>query len=98
MSKTFLKVSLSDIELLSGSKYAKNDIVCIVFLNGNCVDKLYFKYKDYQSNLALANIIEKVQLIFQAKDTGELIGSISFSTDVFIPFRGKSFAQWYPVL
>jgi len=98
MSKTFLKVSLSDIELLPCTKYAKTDIVCIVFLNGNCVDKLYFKYKDYQSNLALANIIEKVQLIFQAKDTGELIGSISFPTDVFMPFRGKSFAQWYCIV
>jgi len=94
MAKSLLKISLTDLELLDNNKQEKDNIVCILFLNGSCVDKLYFKYKDYQSVLPLTHSSEKVQLIFQAKDSGDLIGCISFSASNFLSLKGKSFTQW----
>lgn len=45
--KAYLKLSLADIETSLNAITDKSDIVCIVFLNDACIDKLYFTNTDY---------------------------------------------------
>ena len=95
MSKNILRVSLSDLELLEGGGANKNDVHCLVYLNGNCIDKIYYQYKDHQSSLQFSHQKERIQLVFQNKQSNELIGCISFSASMFLALKGKSFTQWF---
>jgi hypothetical protein len=94
--KAYLKLSLADFE--TSESLDKNEIVCIVFLNDGCIDKLYFTNTDYQTNIPLLENNDKIGLIFQSKESGEIIGCISFQAKTFLPFKGKSFTQWYFIL
>ena len=95
MSKNILRVSLSDIELFEGCRLNKNDINCLVYLNGNCIDKIYYQYKDHQSSLTLTHQNDSVQLVVQNKQSNDLIGCISFPASTFLAMKGKSFTQWF---
>jgi len=90
--KAYLKLSLADFE--AEEPIEKNDIVCIVFLNDACIDKLYYTNSDYQTNVPLMEPNDKLGLIFQSKETGDILGCIGFQAKMFLPFKGKSFTQW----
>ena len=92
--KAYLKLSLADMECDENFPNDKNDIVCLIFLNDACIDKLFFTNTDYQTNIPILEPTDKVGLIFQSKESSEIIGCISFSSGNFLPFKGKSFTQW----
>jgi hypothetical protein len=97
--KAYLKLSLADIETGNEPRHEeKADIVCIIFFNDACIDKLYFTNLDHQTNIPLLETTDKIGLIFQSKETSDIIGCISFSALLFMPFKGKQFTQWYIVL
>jgi hypothetical protein len=93
--KAYLKLSLADVETSNPYPNEKNDIVCIVFLNDACIDKLYFTNLDYQTNIPLMEAEDKIGVIFQSKDHGDILGCISFLARMFLPYKGKTFTQWY---
>ncbi len=94
MSQCFLKISLNDIEILERDKFQKDNIICFIFFNGSCVDRVSLKQKDHHTGFSLSNNTEKIQLIFQVKESGDLIGCVSFSASTLLPLKGKSFTQW----
>src|SRR5688572_8017922 len=92
--KLFMYAVFKDIELLEEMSFSKNDVVCTVFLNDNCVDKLYLD-QDSHINLCCTDMEDRIRFLFRIKQTGAIIGSISFTAKNFFSIPNNNFSQWY---
>jgi len=91
--KLSIHISFQDFEFSEEAVYPKTDIACAIFLNENCIDKLYLN-KDSVGKFVLTNPDDKLRFIFRSKQTGAIIGCISFLLKAFYSHIDKQFTQW----
>ena len=91
-NKNCLRLSVLDIELTEGSINKNFEIECSVYLNDKEYDN--FSNLDYQTQIPLVDGTDTFRVTLTVKQTREMIGCISFLSQMFFPFKGQSFTQW----
>ena len=94
-NQNVLRFSLKDLETANKFHQKKSQVVCALYLNDDCIDSFTINNPDYQVTIPLVDGTDRIGVILHTKDTEDIVGCISFSSQMFFPFRGKSFSQWY---
>jgi len=94
ISKTILKLSISETEFLNEAPYTKSQLICCVLLNDENKENFCLSNKAYKATIPITKGSDKIGIILRKKESKEIIGCISFKADMFLPTQEKSVSQW----
>jgi hypothetical protein len=92
INKNCLRLSVLDVELPEGPIHKKTGIECSILFNDKEYDN--FSNPDYQTQIPLVDGTDTFRVTLTSKQSKEMIGCISFLSQMFFPFKGQSFTQW----
>ncbi len=89
-------INLSIIDLDFGIEQLKKN--CEFFYTIELNDEVYqdvsFSNPSEQAPIPIFDTSDSIRILLKEKKTQELIGCISFTAQILIPFQGKTIQQW----
>jgi len=92
-----LRVSVLDIVFQERSAYTKENIICYLYLNEDILEDFEIKGNNHSVSIPIAERNDKLGVMIQVKETGDIIGCISFMAQMFSSLPKQNFTQWYVV-
>jgi len=89
-----LKVSVLDIVFQEKSAIKKENIICYIYLNEDILEDFEIKEDNHSVSISLADKNDKLGVMLQVKETGDIIGCISFLAQMFASLPKQSLTQW----
>jgi len=88
-----LRVSVLDVVFQEKSAYKKENIICYIYLNEDILEDFEIKDDNHSIAIKVGEKNDKLGVMLQVKETGDIIGCISFMAQMFDDLK-KDLMQW----
>ncbi len=88
-----LRVSVLDVVFQEKSPLKKENIICYLYLNEDILEDFEIKDDNHSITIKIGEKNDKLGVMLQVKETGDIIGCISFMAQMFSSLK-KDLMQW----
>ena len=93
-AQKILRVSVLDVVFQEKSPYNKENIICYIYLNEDILEDFEIKDDNHSIAIRIGEKNDKLGVMLQVKETGDIIGCVSFMAQLFESQLKKDLKQW----